>query len=159
MKSLDIPFKMMFTHASATRSRTTSVWVEALAGGDGKSGYGEGCPRNYVTGEDIESAFKFFVNHRDSIVDEITCVITLRDWVERNERLIDANPSAWCSIELALLDLLGRVDDKPLEILGLQEIVWVILHEIHIAGSMQVRILSLRYSSSLIPYARRWMTR
>lgn len=43
--------------------------------------------------------------------------------------------------------------------LGLLGLVWVRAHVNQIFGSMQVRTLSRRYSSSRSPYARRWMTR
>ena len=42
---------------------------------------------------------------------------------------------------------------------GLLGLVWVKIHVNQIFGSMQVRTLSRRYSSSRSPYARRWMTR
>jgi len=43
-------------------------------------------------------------------------------------------------------------------IVGLQGIEWVILGD-HSGGSMQVRTLRRRYSSSRSPYARLWKTR
>jgi len=43
-KDLRIPFKTAFRHASAERSETSSLWVEAVAT-DGTVGYGESCPR------------------------------------------------------------------------------------------------------------------
>src|SRR5713101_2674939 len=45
-----------------------------------------------------------------------------------------------------------------IKILGLQGIEWVILGD-HSGGSMQVRTLRRRYSSSRSPYARLWKTR
>src|SRR2546426_9361120 len=44
---LRVPLKMTFRHASAARTHGESLWVEASRGGH--RGYGEGCPRAYVT--------------------------------------------------------------------------------------------------------------
>ena len=46
----------------------------------------------------------------------------------------------------------------PFKKMGLQGIEWVILRD-HSGGSMQVRTLRRRYSSSRSPYARLWKTR
>ncbi len=46
---LRVPLKMTFRHASAARTHGESLWVEASRGAH--RGYGEGCPRSYVTGE------------------------------------------------------------------------------------------------------------
>ena len=67
---LAIPFKVAFRHASAERFTTQSVWVEARSR-DGNVGYGEGCPREYVTAESIETAQKFVAAHRAAWIDAI----------------------------------------------------------------------------------------
>ena len=54
LSRLAIPFRETFRHASASRSATESVWAEARTT-DGVVGYGESCPRGYVTGEGWES--------------------------------------------------------------------------------------------------------
>lgn len=46
---LRVPLKMTFRHASAARTHGESLWVEASRGA--LRGFGEGCPRSYVTGE------------------------------------------------------------------------------------------------------------
>lgn len=48
---LSIPFKYNFSHASANRKKSSSVLVEIQR--DRYLGVGEGCPREYVTGETI----------------------------------------------------------------------------------------------------------
>ena len=63
MTSLEIPFRQVFTHASATRSKTEAVLVRAESA-RGLVGMGEGCPRQYVTGETVASAQEFFRSHR-----------------------------------------------------------------------------------------------
>ena len=60
---LNIPFKVSFKHSSAERSRSQSILVAARSA-SGNIGLGEGCPREYVTHETVESAFVFFERHR-----------------------------------------------------------------------------------------------
>ena len=112
---LDIPFTTTFTHAAASRAATQSVWVEASA--DGQVGVGEACPREYVTGESLESVEDFFRRHSASISREATSLPALTRWLERNNAAVDANPSAWCAVELALLDLLAHREGIPVELL------------------------------------------
>src|ERR687894_110101 len=50
-----IPLKKPIRHASHTRTETDNVVVRCVLA-DGTTGYGEGVPREYVTGETIESA-------------------------------------------------------------------------------------------------------
>ena len=49
-----IPFKVVFRHSSASRAQAENVIVAAYSD-CGRVGYGEGCPRSYVTGEMVES--------------------------------------------------------------------------------------------------------
>jgi L-alanine-DL-glutamate epimerase-like enolase superfamily enzyme len=105
--TLHIPFRQRFSHASATRDATSSLWVEAV-GDDGRVGCGESCPRPYVTGETLDSARTFFAAVRDEVLAEIRDAASLRAWVTGHAARIDRNPAAWCAIELALIDLFAR---------------------------------------------------
>jgi L-Ala-D/L-Glu epimerase len=107
VRPLEIPFKVSFRHAAAERAETSSVWVEAHAA-DGTVGRGESCPRPYVTGETLESAMAFVVAHEADVRRHILDVNTLRAWVSSQRLEIDTSPAAWCAIELAILDLLGK---------------------------------------------------
>ena len=42
--------RFRFSHAAATRTLTENV-IAQITDGEGRFGYGEGCPRGYVTGE------------------------------------------------------------------------------------------------------------
>jgi L-alanine-DL-glutamate epimerase-like enolase superfamily enzyme len=120
LRPLRIPFRTTFRHASAERSETSSLWAEAR-GDDNLVGYGESCPRPYVTGETIDTATAFFERHRHSLERTIADVATLNDWMAARTAEIDANPAAWCAIELALLDCLARVRGLTVEgLLGLE---------------------------------------
>lgn len=114
--ALVIPFTQGFTHAAATRVATQTLWVEA-SDADGHCGYGEACPRVYVTGESLDDAIDFVRQHGDAWCDAIDDVATLRAWVAGHAAEIDAHPAAWCAVELALLDLFGRRRGVTLEAL------------------------------------------
>ena len=115
---LHIPFVSAFQHASAQRNESYSLWVEAHS--EYQSVFGEGCPRPYVTGEDLDSGENFFRQFKDSICSEIFDLESLQYWVANNQAVIDTNPAAWCAIELALLDLFARETQQSVEsLLGL----------------------------------------
>ena len=118
LTSLDIPFKLSFRHSSATRNKTDSAWVAASS--ENATGYGESCPRSYVTGEDMVTVVSFFEQHHDELLHTIHDLVSLRQWVASHEAEINQNPAAWCAIELAMLDLLGKENHCTVEqLLGL----------------------------------------
>jgi len=117
-RSLNIPFNTTFRHAQAERAATQTLWVEAHA--EGCTGYGEGCPREYVTGETLATAAAFCSAYASQWRESIRDLPTLRRWSAAHVRDIDRNPAAWAAVELALLDLLGKVENHPVEaLLGL----------------------------------------
>ena len=116
--SLEIPFRVEFKHASASRNVTSTAWVVARS--EQHTGYGESCPREYVTGETMESVKLFFETHKDDLQDINGSLASLQTWSLEHRNEIDQNPAAWCAIELALLDLLAREADQSIEqLLGL----------------------------------------
>ena len=121
-RSLVIPFKTAFRHASAERAETQTVWIEAR-GAHGATGYGEGCPREYVTGESLGSASAFCSSYEREWLECVTDVETLKRWADAHVGEIDGNPAAWCAVELALLDLFGRSEGTAVErLLGQPEL-------------------------------------
>lgn len=114
LKRVAIPFKSAFRHASAERAETLSLWVEATSR-NGVTGYGESCPRPYVTGETPDTARTFFLRHQSQLVDEIDGLASLRTWMAKHSDELDANPAAWCAIELAILDMLAKEEDRTIE--------------------------------------------
>jgi L-alanine-DL-glutamate epimerase-like enolase superfamily enzyme len=119
---LEIPFRVPFRHASAERRATESAWVEARSV-DGHLGHGESCPRTYVTGEDLDTARAFLARHGADLIRDVAAVGDVVRWVDERRADVDANPAAWCAIELALLDLLAREEGRSVEaILGLPEL-------------------------------------
>lgn len=121
IRRLELPFKVSFKHSSAERSVTETVIVIADSHSS-FSGFGEGCPRSYVTGETIDSCFSFFHKFQNEILD-IQEILSLKNWVEQHGKDIDANPAAWCAIETAILDLLGNIRQESIEkLLDLPEV-------------------------------------
>ncbi|MYB83910.1 MAG: hypothetical protein F4X54_04070 [Chloroflexi bacterium] len=112
--SFPVPFKAVFRHASASRSRAENLIVAARSD-DGLTGYGEGCPRDYVTGETAEGGAAFIRRHAQAIADAVTDGASLRAWADAHREEIDEHPAAFCAIELAVLDLLGKAAEAPVE--------------------------------------------
>ena len=112
-KKLEIPFKVNFKHALANRVKTESILVIAKSS-NGNIGYGEGCPRSYVTNESVDTALNFIRNYKKQILG-ISTLQYLKSFIESNKKVIDINPAAWCAVELALLDLLGKETKQSVE--------------------------------------------
>lgn len=119
---LSIPFNAAFRHASAERAATQTLWVQAQGSHD-VCGYGEGCPREYVTDESLDSSRAFVAAHRADWLTSIHDAVGLADWVNSHRKEIDEHPAAWAAVELALLDLFGKVRGCSVEaLLDLPEI-------------------------------------
>ena len=117
---LSIPFNAAFKHASAERSMTQALWVEATLQ-SGVVGFGEGCPREYVSAETVATALGFVAAFRDEWLAQIRDVDSLSDWVRLHGTAIDQNPAAWTAVELAMLDAFGRERGWSIEsLLGLE---------------------------------------
>jgi len=119
---LAIPFNVAFRHASAERAATQTLWVQARGKLDA-CGYGEGCPREYVTDESLDTCHSFVAAHQADWLVNIHDELSLADWVRAHRTVIDTHPAAWAAVELALLDLFGRERGCSVEtLLGLPEI-------------------------------------
>ena len=108
-----IPFRQRFKHGSAERTETQSVWVEVNR--DGVTGVGEGCPREYVTGENLETSERFLRAHQRTWERDFETLDDMTSWLRENEGIVDDNPAAWCAVELAYLDLFGRERAQSVE--------------------------------------------
>lgn len=110
---LDIPFTSAFKHSAAVRTATQSVWVTARSGPI--VGVGEGCPRQYVTGESLATAQAFFMDHRESLCRSVDSLEELKTWIDDHQTVIGSNPAAWCAVELAMLELFARRENVTVE--------------------------------------------
>jgi L-alanine-DL-glutamate epimerase-like enolase superfamily enzyme len=113
--ALRLPFRLTVKHASASRARGASLWVTARRGGH--TGLGEGCPRDYVTGETPQSCQGFLRRWLPQVAQGVLDVQRLRAFVEAQRRELDRNPAAWCAVECALLDLFARQAGQSVEAL------------------------------------------
>lgn len=114
---LHIPLRIRHRQASSDRTVGESVWVIAERGG--VRGVGEGTPRPYVTGEDVPGSLAW-IERIAPEVDGIDDVAALRAWVDANEAELDRHPAAWCAVETAILDRIGRATGRSIEaMLGL----------------------------------------
>lgn len=117
-----IPLKRKVTHASHVRTETDNVVVRCVLS-DGTVGFGEGVPRDYVTGETIDFAIDLLGRSDLGKQLDVSC----QDFVEAahlaerlklpvspdDDRLIRGN-AARCAVELAVLDAFGRTFGEPL---------------------------------------------
>jgi len=103
----DSAMRFKFKHASAQRSTTQNVIVR-LTDNNGLSGFGEGCPREYVTGETNSTVATFMREYGTTIVEQAGDLQALQHWISLNEKLIDSNPCAFAAIEIALIDLFAK---------------------------------------------------
>lgn len=111
-----IALKRTITHASHVRSDTDNVVVRCVLS-DGAVGFGEGVPRDYVTGETVDSAIDLLKRADLGKQLEADCpdFIGAVHLAERlrlpiapeDDRQIRGN-AARCALELAVLDAYGR---------------------------------------------------
>lgn len=108
---LRIPFLFPVKHSLAVRECSESLVVRVETE-TGLSGYGEGTPRGYVTGESISGNITFF---EKTLVPMFAGHIfpdplSVREFLDALSAQDDAhkNPSAVCALETALLDVAGK---------------------------------------------------
>jgi L-Ala-D/L-Glu epimerase len=115
-----IELKKLVRHASYTRSSTDNLVVRCVLA-DGTEGYGEGVPREYVTGETIDSALDLLrqsdlAGQMEPCADfgqAVALVERLRlAPIPGDERSCQGN-AARCAVELALLDAYGKHFGQP----------------------------------------------
>lgn len=112
---VSLPFTADFSHSRRKGQDAQNVVVE-LSTLDGKTkGHGEAAPRHYVTGESQESvveSVKHFLQ-RDNFPWQLTDVSQIRDFVDSLPDDKEVN-SAVCALEMSLLDLFARHENKSL---------------------------------------------
>ena len=117
-----VALRRKVTHASHVRTETDNVVVRCKLS-DGSTGYGEGVPRDYVTGETIDTCLDLL--KRSDLPKQLdTGCENFAQAVHLAERLkLAASPdddrgilgnAARCALELAVLDAFGRAFGEPL---------------------------------------------
>lgn len=105
-----IPLRVTVSHHLADRAVAENVIV-TVTDQYGQRGWGECCPREYVTGETIASVkrdlkqvfFPEYKNQKFLTYDEV-----LRKLTETGGRLRRDQQAAFCALELAVLDMAGK---------------------------------------------------
>ena len=116
-----IPLKKRIKHASHARTETDNVLVRARLD-DGNVGWGEGVPREYVTGETAETAvdllktsdLKSQLGECRDFMGALRAIEAMKPAaVPGDSRGVQGN-AARCALEIALLDAFGRAFGEPL---------------------------------------------
>jgi L-alanine-DL-glutamate epimerase-like enolase superfamily enzyme len=117
-----IALKRKVTHASHVRTDTDNVVVRCVLS-DGAVGFGEGVPRDYVTGETVDSALDLLKRSElgkqlDADCPDFVAAVHLAERLKLpaapdDDRMIRGN-AARCAVELAVLDAFGRALGEPL---------------------------------------------
>lgn len=118
VQSLFLPLRTTFKQASSVRNLGESIWCEASR--DQLTGYGEGCPRIYVTNETVPDGLIWLKQQIPDLVKKCTSLESLQTWMAAHRQSIDQFPAAFCAIETALLDLFAKEQNTSVEqLLGL----------------------------------------
>ena len=115
-----IPLRKPIRHASHTRTETDNLVVRVRLA-DGTVGFGEGVPREYVTGETIESALDHLKRSdlRGQLGDwaDFPAAVAAIEKIQLAEIAGDdrrcRGNGARCAVELALLDAFGKHFGQP----------------------------------------------
>ena len=112
---LKLDFLSPIKHSLATHQGSENLVVK-LTTADGLSGYGEGIPRDFVTGETLPESLAFL---QGVLVPAILGVNfaspqkVLQALAGLQESLGPGYPAAFCALEMALLDAAGRTWGRP----------------------------------------------
>jgi L-alanine-DL-glutamate epimerase-like enolase superfamily enzyme len=113
--NLQIPFCRVVKHGLFSRSRTENIII-VLQDRLGNKGFGEGTPRHYVTGENLDGCLKSAETLSYEILgqqfvsfDDVTAKLALIG------KSVDAQktPAAFCAMETAVLDMWSRFKKVP----------------------------------------------
>lgn len=117
----DLPFRKPFKHAAAVRATSDSLFLKCTTD-TGVSGFGECLPRDYVSGETRQGAFRML---KEAILPkllgrEFAGLAEVRDFLQRCDGKAPPDwipperpqTAAWCAVDLALLDAFGKAEQK-----------------------------------------------
>lgn len=111
VRTLHLPFRQAFSHSLAKRLQSESVLV-ILTTTAGVVGYGEGTPRDYVTGEQLAETVEVLRKYDKRL--RGTHFQSLKEIAHIcPDNFFYQFPSAKCALELALLDALGKEKETP----------------------------------------------
>jgi L-alanine-DL-glutamate epimerase-like enolase superfamily enzyme len=114
---LNFKFRYPFKHKLATHTGSDNLVVR-LTTDQGICGYGEGIPRDFVTGESLEASLDFLQQNagpallRFPAVSPATLLPSLRQF--QDTCAATTSPAAFCALETAWLDAAGQTWGQPL---------------------------------------------
>jgi muconate cycloisomerase len=120
---VELPFRFSFGHAFASRASSINL-VVVVQLTDGAVGYGEGIAREYVTGETPDGALARVTDaYGQALIGrELPVGSVASDLRALRDELHAGQPppgAAWCAVETALLDAIGRsTDQSAADLLG-----------------------------------------
>jgi L-Ala-D/L-Glu epimerase / N-acetyl-D-glutamate racemase len=125
--AVDLPFKTTIRHAAAARTTSESLFLR-VGLDTGVDGWGEALPRAYVSGESRQDAFALLrdqvlpalVGRTFQSLPEVVSFLEKCDGKAPTEWVRPEIPqtSAWCGVDLALLDAFGRAFGEPVSLGG-----------------------------------------
>ena len=125
--AVDLPFKTAFRHAATARTTSESLFLRVSLD-SGVDGWGEALPRAYVSGESRQDAFALLRNailpalagRTFQSLPEVVSFLEKCDGKAPPEWVRPDVPqtSAWCCVDLALLDAFGRDFGHPASLGG-----------------------------------------
>ena len=117
LRHISVPLRMKFRTAQTERTFSDNIVVEVVLE-NGVSGFGEGVPREYVTGESVSTCFEFLRPAALPLLN-LTCAsfaeaVELAAGLPFGDDPLHPNRAAHAALDLALLDAAGRHFDVPL---------------------------------------------
>ena len=110
---VNLPFSFDFSHSLRRRSSVRNIVAEVVANQGEITGYGEGAPRSYVTGESQEGAVGSInrFTQKDNFPWDLNDVSQIWDFIDSLSNSKGHN-AAICAVETALLDALGKSQSR-----------------------------------------------
>ncbi len=103
--------KKPFKHGSFTRKHNITFFIE-LMNEEGKKGYGEVLPRNYVTGEDKDTIYFNLRKYFKKLPNKFNSLDEISNFLYELEPEDSRNMASLCGLDMALLDLYAKTQDK-----------------------------------------------
>ena len=104
---LQVPLRSVFSQANNTTQHSDAAII-VVTTENGISGYGESCPRTYVTGETVASVAQNIRNICDRLLTHSFNGMDSIHQFTLNQKYQEMGLSATCGLELALLDAWGK---------------------------------------------------
>lgn len=108
-REVNIPLRFQFAQSNNRASHSSSSAIVELHTTEGLVGFGEACPRMYVTGESIQSMEKDLQGISPQLAD--LRLERMEDWQRQlaDWRRLGVGPSTLCALELAAIDLICQI--------------------------------------------------